>query len=83
MVAACGSGALIFLAIIAAYWAIGWRWIDAAFFPDRCLSAACAQWVVRSGVEFVGAFYDRLGFPDPLAARKARLASDGPRLSPA
>ena len=31
------------------------------FFPHRCLSADCAEWALRSTVDFLEAFYERLG----------------------
>lgn len=33
------------------------------FFPNRCLSHGCAEWVVKSCKNFIEAFYEKLGLP--------------------
>lgn len=34
-----------------------------AFFPERCLGHGCAEWSVKSTIEFIEDFYRRMGFP--------------------
>ena len=34
-----------------------------AFFPKRCLGHGCAEWSVKSTIEFIEDFYRRMGFP--------------------
>ena len=34
-----------------------------AFFPNRCLSHGCAEWVFKSCKNFIEAFYDKMGLP--------------------
>ena len=34
-----------------------------AFFPKKCLGHGCAEWSVKSTIEFIGDFYRRMGFP--------------------
>ncbi len=43
------------------------------FFPHRCLSAACATWVVRACRRALDEFYRCISTPSPLAAHGARL----------
>ena len=38
-----------------------WTAEDALFFPERCLSAGCAEWATRSAVTFAQSFFDRIG----------------------
>ena len=33
-----------------------------AFFPHRCLSHGCAEWVVKSCIKFIEDFYQKMGF---------------------
>ena len=44
--------------------------VDARFFPDQCLSAACAHWAVLSARSFLAAFHEHLGFPDRSAVMR-------------
>lgn len=39
---------------------------DQNFFPHRCLGAACGAWAIKTAVEFLDAFYQRLGTPSRL-----------------
>lgn len=34
-----------------------------AFFPQKCLGYGCAEWSVKSTIEFIEDFYRRMGFP--------------------
>ena len=34
-----------------------------AFFPKKCLGHGCAEWSVKSTIEFIEDFYRRMGFP--------------------
>ena len=34
-----------------------------AFFPKKCLGHGCAEWSVKSTIEFIEDFYCRMGFP--------------------
>ena len=34
-----------------------------AFFPEKCLGHGCAEWSVKSTIEFIEDFYRRMGFP--------------------
>jgi len=34
-----------------------------AFFPKKCLGYGCAEWSVKSTIEFIEDFYHRMGFP--------------------
>ena len=43
------------------------------FFPQRCLSAACAAWAAATSVAFIDAFYDRLSIASPLEGHRHRL----------
>jgi hypothetical protein len=43
------------------------------FFPQKCLSATCAAWAVRTAVAFVDAFYAGLGVASHLDAYRSRL----------
>ena len=36
---------------------------DNAFFPKKCLGHGCAEWSVKSTIEFIEDFYRRMGFP--------------------
>ena len=49
---------------------------DFGFFPDKCLSAGCAAWAIRSTQEFALEFAASAGiherFKDPMANLQAR-----------
>jgi hypothetical protein len=36
------------------------------FFPDECLSAACAEWAAKTASQLIGAFYEKLGIDSPI-----------------
>ena len=45
-----------------------------AFFPKKCLGHGCAEWSVKSTIEFIEDFYRRMGFPPKWnEKRSARL----------
>lgn len=43
------------------------------FFPHRCLGAACGVWVIKTTVEFLDAFYQRLDIPSRLDMSRGRI----------
>ena len=47
---------------------------NANFFPHQFLGAACAAWAVRTAVDFLNGFYDRLGIESPLKAYMGQFA---------
>ncbi|MEH2546811.1 hypothetical protein V1283_003456 [Bradyrhizobium sp. AZCC 2262] len=51
------------------------------FFPHKCLSPSLASWSVLTGVEFINAFYHRLGVLSPLMAHSEYLRTPPARLS--
>lgn len=48
-------------------------YMDAMFFPHQCLSAARAEWAVRTAVAFLDAFFDKLGSGNVLDGYRASL----------
>lgn len=46
------------------------------FFPDRCLGHGCAQWAVRSALEFTDAFFSKLGVPPRYELIRVRLRTE-------
>lgn len=44
-----------------------------AFFPHKCLSHGCAEWVVNSCINFIEEFYRKLGFPPKWDMRQREL----------
>lgn len=43
------------------------------FFPNQCLSAACAGWAVDASFKFLTTFYQLLGLPAPIAHIESRI----------
>lgn len=46
---------------------------DQNFFPHRCLGAACGTWAIKAAVEFLDAFYQRVGIPSRLDTSRKRI----------
>lgn len=45
------------------------------FFPNQCLSAACAGWAVSTSLSFLLEFYSRLGLPAPVSHLESKVLS--------
>lgn len=43
------------------------------FYPDKCLSHGCAEWVLKSVIKFTEAFYDSIGIDCPYSHVKSFL----------
>jgi hypothetical protein len=48
---------------------------NSLYFPHQCLSAACAAWSARCALNFIDAFYERLGIDSPLDPHRAYLTT--------
>ncbi len=53
-----------------------WAEPNQPFFPMQCLSAACGDWAVRTGVLFLDAFYAQVGVSSVLDGYRDRLPTN-------
>jgi hypothetical protein len=48
---------------------------DQVFFPHKCLGYGCADWSVRSSIQFIDEFFSRMGLQGKFDASKTRLTT--------